>query len=218
MRRRARWTSKRCRRCSIAGWAPLTGIIAERDKFIDLPIPEPNQFPARSGRADESRRPFAGARAAGRPARIRRHGARRARARRSGVAGAICARSYVAGSAPAKTHYTEADDPKRLVDIAEAIHRGVDLYGARRFDEAIAAYRQVLARRPDMALVYKHLAFVEWERGNLAGAIAVLQQAIRGGVVRRSPGKHMRHFRTPVGPVHRWQTPTPDTAQAQTRH
>ena len=69
-----------------------------------------------------------------------------------------------------KTRYTEADDPKRLIAIAEAFHRGVDLYGARRFDEAIQCLPPGAARRPDMAIAYRHLAFVEWERGDLAGA------------------------------------------------
>ena len=166
------------------GWAPLTGVIAERDKFIDLPIPElydlrrdPGERTNLDGRSPERERVL--------QADLRGFGAtlpgERAHEDPESLA-RLRALGYVAGSAPAKTHYTEADDPKRLVDIAEAIHRGVDLYSARRFDEAIAVYRQVLARRPDMALAYKHLAFVEWERGNIAGAIAVLQQAIRGGV------------------------------------
>jgi len=166
------------------GWAPLTGVIAERDKFIDLPIPElydlrrdPGERTNLDGRSPERERVL--------QADLRGFGAtlpgERAHEDPESLA-RLRALGYVAGSAPAKTHYTEADDPKRLVDIAEAIHRGVDLYSARRFDEAIAVYRQVLARRPDMALAYKHLAFVEWERGNITGAIAVLQQAIRGGV------------------------------------
>jgi arylsulfatase A-like enzyme/tetratricopeptide (TPR) repeat protein len=166
------------------GWAPLTGVLAERDKFIDLPIPElydlqrdpaeQTNIDGKSPQRDRVLRADLRGFGASLPGE-RAHEDPEALAR-------LHALGYVSGSAPVKTHYTEADDPKRLVDIAEAIHRGVDLYSARRFDEAVALYHQVLARRPDMALAYKHLAFIEWERGNIGGALAVLQQAIRNGV------------------------------------
>jgi arylsulfatase A-like enzyme/cytochrome c-type biogenesis protein CcmH/NrfG len=170
------------------GWAPLTGVVVDRDKYIDLPIPElydlqrdPAEQTNLDGKTPERERVL--------QADLRGFGAalpgERAHEDPEALA-RLRALGYVAGQAPVKAHYTEADDPKRLVDIAEAIHRGVDLYSARRFDEAVQVYRQVLARRPDMALAYKHLAFVEWERGNLRGALDVLQQAIRNGVAQPS--------------------------------
>ncbi len=166
------------------GWAPLTGVVADRDKFIDLPLPElydlrrdPAEQTNLDGKSPERERVL--------QADLRGFGAALPGERAHEDPDALAqlrALGYVSSSTPAKTHYTEADDPKRLVDIAEAIHRGVDLYSAHRFEEAVQVYRQVLARRPDMALAYKHLAFVEWERGNTGGALAVLQQAIRNGV------------------------------------
>jgi Flp pilus assembly protein TadD len=95
---------------------------------------------------------------------------------------------YVSGNPPVKgpggaaAHYTEADDPKGLVDIDQAVHRGVQLYGNRQFDAAADVYRQIIARRPDMAIAYRHLAFVEWERGNVRGALDVMQRAVRAGI------------------------------------
>src|SRR4029079_13613806 len=47
---------------------------------------------------------------------------------------------YVGGSAPAKAQYTAADDPKALVALDQAIHRGVELYVARRPADAIRVY------------------------------------------------------------------------------
>src|SRR5437588_381637 len=38
------------------------------------------------------------------------------------------------------------------------------------------------ARRPDMAIAYRHLAFIDWQRGNAAGAIDTLQRAMKAGV------------------------------------
>ena len=98
-----------------------------------------------------------------------------------------------------KARYTDADDPKKLVDIAEAIHHGVELYGARRFDEAAQVYREVLARRPDMALAYTHLAFVEWQRGNLRGAIDVLQRPSESGVTSSSIVTQLGSYLTDTG-------------------
>lgn len=166
------------------GWAPLTGVLANRDKYVDLPIAERYDL-ARdaaertnlAGQAPDRDRVLQAA--------LRAFGASLPGERRSEDPAALArlrALGYVSGSAPVKARYTEADDPKRLVDIAEAIHRGVELYSGRKLDEAVAVYRQILARRPDMALAYQHLAFVEWQRGNLTGAVAVLQQALRAGV------------------------------------
>jgi arylsulfatase A-like enzyme/Tfp pilus assembly protein PilF len=166
------------------GWAPLTGIISGRDKLIDLPIPElydlardPGEQTNLAGNAPERQRVL--------QATLRALGATLPGGRRAEDAESLSrllALGYVSGSAPAKARYTEADDPKRLVDITHAIHRGVELYSSRRFDEAVDVYRQILSRRPDMAIAYEHLAFVEWERGNVQGAIDVLRQALRAGV------------------------------------
>ncbi len=166
------------------GWAPLTGVLANRDKYIDLPIEErydlardPGEQTNLAGKAPDRERVLL--------ATLRAFSAALPGERRSEDPEALArlrALGYVSGSAPVKTHYTEADDPKRLVDIAQAIHRGVELYSRRKLDEAAQVYRQILARRPDMALAYQHLAFVEWERGNLKGAVDVMQQALRAGV------------------------------------
>jgi len=107
-------------------------------------------------------------------------GERRAESRE--VTAQLQALGYVSGSAPVKTRYTEADDPKRLVDIDASIHRAVDAFTAGRLAEAVQVYRDVLSRRPDMSIAYRHLAFVEWERGNASGAIDVLQRALAAGV------------------------------------
>ena len=85
---------------------------------------------------------------------------------------------YVTGNAGLKAHYTESDDPKSLVAVDQELHRGVDLYTQRRYDDAIQAYQNIIHSRPDMAIAYRHLAFVEWETGRPREAIDVLQRAI----------------------------------------
>ena len=168
------------------GWAPLTGVLVDRDKFIDLPMPSGTTW-----RADAGERTNLSGRArsaiARWPRRLRGFNAAPPGARRAEDADAAArlrALGYVSGGAPAKAHYTEADDPKRLVDLDQAVHDAVEAFSAGRAAEAVPIYQRVIARRPDMAIAYRHLAFIEWQRGNAAGAIDVLQRALRAGVDR----------------------------------
>src|SRR4029079_16868911 len=94
------------------------------------------------------------------------------------AAARLRALGYVAASARSKARYTEADDPKQLVDLDRSVHNAVEAVAARRFDEAVRIYQGVIAKRPDMAIAYRHLAFVEWQRGNPNGAVAALQRAV----------------------------------------
>jgi arylsulfatase A-like enzyme/Flp pilus assembly protein TadD len=166
------------------GWAPLSGVLTGRDKFIDLPIPERYDLAADAGervnlagRAPERDRTLTSTlRAFNAPAPGDR------RTEDPDAAARLRALGYVAGSAPPKARYTEVDDPKQLVDLDRAVHDGVEAFGARRFDEAVRIYQGVIAKRPDMAIAYRHLAFVEWQRGNPGGAVAVLQRAMGAGV------------------------------------
>src|SRR5262249_5996586 len=102
------------------------------------------------------------------------------------AAARLRALGYVSGTAPQKQRYTEADDPKRVVELDAEIHRAVEAFAARRVDDAIGAYTNVIERRPDFALAYRHLAFIEWQRGNINAAIGVLQRAVKAGIAQPS--------------------------------
>ena len=166
------------------GWAPLSGVLAGRDKFIDLPIPErydlaadANERVNLAGRTAERDRTLSST--------LRAFNALAPGERRAedpDAAARLRALGYVAASARSKARYTEADDPKQLVDLDRSVHNAVEAVAARRFDEAVRIYQGVIAKRPDMAIAYRHLAFVEWQRGNPGGAVAVLQRAIGAGV------------------------------------
>ena len=166
------------------GWAPLSGVLAGREKYIDLPIPERYDLAADAtetnnlyGRNPDRDRVLT---ASFREFHASLPGERRAETREA--AAQLQALGYVSGSAPIKTKYTEADDPKRLIDIDAAVHAAVEAFSSGRSAEAVQLYKQVIARRPDMSIAYRHLAFVEWERGNAAGALAVLQRAMAEGL------------------------------------
>ena len=170
------------------GWAPLRGVLLGREKYIDLPITElydlerdpREQQNLATGRADRVAvlmnllRGF-NMEPPGRPTEE----ASQARER-------LRALGYASGSpAPMRDRYTEADDPKRLIDLDQMLHRASDAFLAGRMSEAIGQYQQVIARRSDTADAYRQLAFVRWETGDPSGAIATLELAIKNGVAQR---------------------------------
>jgi choline-sulfatase len=165
------------------GWAPLAGVLAGRVKYIDLPIAElydlatdPEERTNLAARDPARRRVLerllAGFRAAPPEARG---------AIDQEVAERLRALGYVTGRAPRRARYTEADDPKRRVDLDRAIHRGIALIEGRRWAEAAATYREILERQPDLTLAARHLAFVEWVQGEPQRAIATLRAAAGRG-------------------------------------
>ena len=84
----------------------------------------------------------------------------------------------MSGGAAPKARYTEADDPKRLVEVDQWMHDAVALDEDGHTREAIEVYRHVLTRRPDMMAAARHLAFDYWRTGHAAPAIDVLRAAL----------------------------------------
>jgi arylsulfatase A-like enzyme/Tfp pilus assembly protein PilF len=165
------------------GWAPLTGVLMDRDKYIELPIPElydlrADQAEANNlaGRQSERRRVLDN--------RLRAYGAAVATGRRTEDTESqarLQALGYVAGSAPAKAKYADADDPKRLVGVDQQLRHAIELYEHQRPVEAIPIYRQVIAERPTMEVAYAQLAMLQWEMGQPGDAIDTLQSAVKMG-------------------------------------
>src|SRR4051812_18694670 len=165
------------------GWAPLNGVLVDREKYIDVPIAERYDLAADpieqvnlAGKAVARDRTLAPA--------LRGFNAPPPGQRQTedvDAAARLRALGYVSGTAAPKARYSEADDPKALVDVDRAVHDAVDAFTAGRAEEAIQRYQAVIARRPDMAIAYRHLAFIERQRGNVAAAVEVLQRAIKAG-------------------------------------
>ncbi len=164
------------------GWAPLQGVIQERTKYVELPIPElyelasdpseaQNLAASRPQALEELRTrlaPFLRADAGGRPRR--EDAATLERLRSLGYLGA--------SDAPAKVRYTEADDPKTLVPLDAALQDVVALFSSGRREEALARCRALIRERPDMPLSLVYLGQLERENGNLDGGITALRQAL----------------------------------------
>jgi arylsulfatase A-like enzyme/Tfp pilus assembly protein PilF len=163
------------------GWAPLQGIVVDRDKYIDLPIDELYDLAA-DPREERNRTAVDSARVRALTVRLGELSTKlpdkqmtesaEARARLQSL-------GYLSGSAPRKAQYGEDDDPKRLVDVDRMMLEGIERHREGRPTEAMDLYRNVIARRPDMALAYRRLAYMQWESGATRDAIATLREALR---------------------------------------
>jgi len=183
------------------GWAPLAGVVVDRDKYIDLPVVErydlaadPAERNNLAGHSGDRDRALA---AALRGFNAAAPGPRQAED--AGAAARLRALGYVSGSAVPKARYMNADDPKNLIDVDRAVHGAVDAFTAGRPADAVAMYQRVIARRPDMAIAYRHLAFIERQRGNVAGAIEVLQRAMKAGVTDPRAAAQLGEYLTEAG-------------------
>jgi tetratricopeptide (TPR) repeat protein len=164
------------------GWAPLHGVIRERKKYIDLPIPElydlrrdpaetTNLAVTQPAEVEALRGALASMRSADRAARRRAESAE-TRERLKGL-------GYVSGGAvSAKTRYAEEDDPKRLIALDAMLQEIVGLYRAGDLRSALLRCRELVRLRPGMAISLLHLAHLERESGNLSAAIDALRRAL----------------------------------------
>jgi len=162
------------------GWAPLNGLIRDRMKFIDLPIPElydlqrdaneqQNLAGSQPQRVEEMRallNPF-------------RANDRRAERRPETADAVERLRSvgYTSAVVRPSARYTEADDPKRLIGLDAMLQDVLRLYLAGDLRTAIARCRELVERRPTMAVSLLELAHLERESGNLAAGIDALRRA-----------------------------------------
>jgi Tfp pilus assembly protein PilF len=166
------------------GWAPLRGVVVGRDKYIDLPLPELYDLGADPGERDN----LAGRASPRRTAleqaldRFSRGAVDSRQVSDPEATERLRALGYVTGSASPKARYTEADDPKRLVELDQAIHRAVDLYQRGLARDAMPIYEEILAAHPRMEVAYAHLAMLQWDIGTPGAAVATLRRALAAGI------------------------------------
>jgi choline-sulfatase len=167
------------------GWAPLQGVVAGREKYIDLPKPELYDLAADPGeksnlvdRHADRRRVL--------DARLRDfHAAPPGErfAESPEVAAKLQSLGYTSGSAPRKAKYTEDDDPKNLMELDRWIQEGIEAWQHGRRAEALQTYERIIQRRPSMAIGYRNLAFLQWQNGDARAAIATLERAFRADAI-----------------------------------
>jgi choline-sulfatase len=164
------------------GWAPLHGVIQDRRKYVELPVPElydlrADPAEAKNAAATEPLR-LESLRAALAPLRSGDRGIRRTR-ESAETRERLKSLGYVGeGTAPARLRYTEDDDPKRLMALDAMLQEVVALYTAGDLRSALLKARELVRVRPQMAISLLHLAHLERESGNLPAAVDALQRAL----------------------------------------
>jgi len=159
------------------GWAPLTGIIHEGQKYIDLPLPELYDLPRDPGETKNLRAELRRETEAARKLLASLNAA--APAPNRNVSGEEAARlrslGYIAGSA-AQSSYSADDDPKNLVTLDSKMHEVVDSYQRGNLGRALQLAREVVAARPGMDAGRELLAFVLQQSEQVPAAIAELRR------------------------------------------
>jgi arylsulfatase A-like enzyme/Tfp pilus assembly protein PilF len=177
------------------GWAPLRGVIRDGRKWIDLPIPElynlpvdPKEQKNLAGVSGGDRRTVADLRKALPQEAVwpPRKGAVSAEEEQR-----LRSLGYSVGSSKAKAVYTPDDDPKRLIGVDHKLQQVVDLYSRRRYAEAAALSREVIAERPDMAEAYEHAALSLQMLERQDEAVAVLRSGLGKVVADESLRRHL---------------------------
>jgi arylsulfatase A-like enzyme/Flp pilus assembly protein TadD len=168
-------------------WAPLTGLVRNGLKFIDLPVPElydvtadpaeqQNVYTRRQDLAAPLERQLAALTSrAGKPAAEPIDTATRQRLRSLG---------YVAGPIARPAHrYTAADDPKRLVSLQNRLDDALDRLKRGDIDTAERELKGLIDERPDFTIAYERLAFLYHETSRREQAIATLEKASQAAIV-----------------------------------
>jgi len=170
-------------------WAPMTGVVNGTYKLIDVPIPElydlasdgketTNLFSREPERARTLsallQRMVAGFHAHGTAAEKT---TLNADARRR-----LQALGYVATAADRGVRrYTDADDPKTLIGVANDLQRALATFNGGSPDEAMAQARAIVRAHPSFVTAYGVIASMQHDTGDLRGAIATLDDVARRG-------------------------------------
>ena len=165
------------------GWAPLRGLSAGGDKYIDLPIPELYNLPSDPAETKNlvPQSPDSLRRLRKRFLELPTATTDRA-AIGSEEAAKLRSLGYLTGSGELKASYGPADDPKTLIGVDQTLHTINDLCEREKCGEALPIARRVVAENPKMKLGYLHLAMTLRCVGDLEGVRRAFEQASANGV------------------------------------
>jgi len=103
------------------------------------------------------------------------------------------------GTATVREKYTDADDPKRLVEIEQLLTRANETWRAGRTAEAEGLYQSIIAKRPDTEDAYRKLALVYWRTDRPQLAIQTLETALRNGITQSEIRVKLAQYLTEAG-------------------
>jgi Tfp pilus assembly protein PilF len=166
-------------------WAPLTGLVARRLKFIDLPTAElydlaadpgetTNLFGPRQAEADAIARRVFALRAVGKPAAP--EAVDPATAQRLRALGYV-----VTPAAPTGTRIALGDDPKALIGLHTQLDDALAALRGGRPAVAETLLRTLIVARPDFTVAHDRLAQLYRDTGRLTQAVATLEASSKAG-------------------------------------
>jgi len=163
------------------GWAPLTGVIHEGMKYIQLPIPELYSLPTDpkelTNLADSRRRDVEMARSL--LATMHATSTEPRRAVSEEEAARLRSLGYIASAAPSKSDYTPADDPKALIGVDGKMHDAIDAFEHHNPARGLQLAREIVAERPNMIAGREILAFMLQQNDLVGDAMAQLETIVR---------------------------------------
>lgn len=163
------------------GWAPLTGIIHNHLKYIELPLAELYDLPRDPKEAhnlrDEQRREAEEARQLLAPMLAASSTSQRTVSAEE--AARLRSLGYATGSSSPRTSYGPADDPKNLVDLDAKMHDSIAAFERHDNAKALQLARELVAARPAMTSGREVLAFMLRQNDRIAEAIAQLEVVVR---------------------------------------
>ncbi|HEY2090427.1 MAG TPA: sulfatase-like hydrolase/transferase [Thermoanaerobaculia bacterium] len=161
------------------GWAPLTGVIHNSEKYIDLPIPELYDLPRdpkeTNNLREERRRDVEAARVLLEPMKI----APGARIVDADTVAKLRSLGYISGSGGGKKNFTVADDPKNLVGLDNKMHEAIDAFERHDPQRGLELSREVVTERPGMLAGREIYAFMLRENEHAPEAIEQLEMIVR---------------------------------------
>jgi len=166
-------------------WAPVTGLVRDELKLIDLPVPELYDL-----RTDAGEQHNLYARSRDRAAPLEKQLDALTRGGEAPTPSAVDRETeqrlrslgyVVAPAAKPARAFTARDDPKTLVGLQARLDAALDALENGRIAAAESGLRGLLAERPDFTIARERLAFLYRATGRLPDAIAALDEAVRTG-------------------------------------
>lgn len=189
------------------GWAPLTGVVAEGWKFIDLPLPELYDLSTDGGEQVNRVReePARAARLGDLAIRIRTSAERSTAATALADADArnrLRALGYAGSLLEHRGPWSARDDPKRLVGLHRRFLDAMDAASTRP-DAAIRGLQAIVEVRPDFAAAYEAAAALLVDAGRAHDAVSLLSKAQARGLAHRAIVERLAAALTAAGEAER---------------
>ena len=163
------------------GWAPIHGVLRDRLKYLDPPLPELYDLAADPREEKnlvalqpaplEEMRALLGRLRAGDTGTIRAAVPPEVRER-------LASLGYVGAGGLVASHYGESDDPKRHVAFENDLEKVIERYVAGDVAGALSLCEQLVRDHPRVPLGLRHLSFLRHRAGDLAGAVRAGREAL----------------------------------------